>query len=531
MTAAEPDAIEGERAPSLARAGVAVLVGIALYFAGSALTFPSGVDPVPGKLALGVTGFVATCWVTGALPLAAASLVPFAFFPMLGIMPTEKVAPAYSDPVLYLFFGGFALALGMQRWGLHRRLALRVIVLVGTAPRRLVLGFMSATAVVSMFTNNTATTLMFFPIAVAVVESMRGAGCLPAAESRNFGIALMLGIAFASSIGGIATPIGTAPNMLFFSNFHDPYVKHNGAPAPTFLTWVACFLPLTIVMIPAMWILFVRVLCPVGRGTTGTGDAIRAEARALPPMGVAERRMLWLFLTAVLLWMTREDIDLGNLGRVPGWWRLLQVFGVPDSKYLGEGSVGVLVAILAFAIPVDARKGVFLLDWDSAKKMPWEVLILLGGGIAIARSFESTKLSGALANLLQPLIGNVSPFVLVLAICALMTFLTEFTSNTALAALMLPVLKSAAEAAQVDPRLLMLPATAAASLGFMMPAGTPPNAVVFGTGLVPLRRMVAIGFWMDLLGIALLTLLVWFVVIPVLGIDPKVCPEWARLPR
>jgi sodium-dependent dicarboxylate transporter 2/3/5 len=248
-------------------------------------------------------------------------------------------------------------------------------------------------------------------------------------------------------------------------------------------------------------------------------------------MGVAERRMLYLFATAIVLWMTREDIDLGNLGRVPGWWRLLQVFGVPDSKYLGEGSVGVLVAILAFAIPVDAKNRVFLLDWDSAKKMPWEVLIMLGGGIAIARSFETTGLSGALANLLQPLIGNVSPFVLVLAICALMTFLSEFASNTALAALMLPVMKSASEAAELDPRLLMLPATVAASLGFMMPAGTPPNAVVFGTGLVPLRRMVSVGFWIDLLGIVLLTLQIWFVVMPLLGIDPEICPPWARLPR
>ena len=520
-------AAEADKPPRPLLLLLGLLVAIALWAVGHQLPFARAEHREPGCRALAVTAFVCFCWLTDAMPLAASSLIPLAFFPLLGVAPTRDIAPGYSDPVLYLFFGGFALAIGMQRWGLHRRLALRVILWIGTSPRRLVLGFMCASAFISTFTNNTATTLMLFPIAAAAVENLESArGFGDQRDRDHFALNVMLGIAFGCSIGGTATPIGTAPNALFFLQFA-PYVEH-GAPNPTFVHWTLCFLPLTLVFVPLMWLLFVRVLAPVGRGDAAAGARLREQALALPPMNPGEKRMLLLFLIAVGLWMTREDLDLGEWGRVPGWWNLLRPLGIDNAGYMAEGSVGVLVAILAFLIPVDRRRGEFLLDWQSAKTMPWDVLLLLGGGMAIARAFDQSGLSKALANLLQPVIGSSSPFVLVVAVCALMVLLTEFTSNTAITSLMLPVLKSAALTAQVDPRLLMLPATVAASLGFMMPAGTPPNAIVFATGLVPLRKMMWLGLWMDLLGIVLLALTVWFLVIPIMGVSITGCPAWAQ---
>lgn len=491
-----------------------VALAVVLHALAGLLPYADGVDVGAAQMAAAVTALVAVAWLTGALALGAASLLPLVLLPLLGVMPIDQAATAYAHPIVVMYFGGFVLALGVERWGLHRRLALNIILRAGVKPGRLVLGFMVAAALLSMWLNNTSTTLLLLPIAVALVESMNRAGAISEGGQKHFAFALLIGIAYACSIGGMATPIGTPPNAIFMG-VYSPF-EEAGAEPVTFLLWLAVGLPLVVVLLPLVWLLLTKVLAPLESGVPAARGVVETEARALAPMDHAERRMLGLFILVALLWTTRDDLDLGKIGTIPGWWHL---FPVENAKAIGDGAVAVFVAILAFLVPSGRKPGQALMNWGTAKKLPWDILLLMGGGIAIARSFEVTGLAEAVGLALKPVAGGLPPLLLVPLVCVGMTLLTEVTSNTATTALLLPILASTATALGIDPLLLMLPATFSASCAFMLPIATPPNAIVFSSGMIPMGRMARTGLWINLLGVVVITLVTWLIAVPVLGID------------
>lgn len=520
LTSGEEETEQQETVFQPARFLAAVVAAAVAYSAAGLLPFEDAAQAYAGRMAAGLTALVAVCWLANVLPLAAASLLPMTLFPVFGVLPIDKTAACYAHPIIWMFFGGFVLALGIERWGLHRRIALSIILRVGAKPSRLVWGFMGAAAILSMWLNNTATTLMLLPIALALINSMSESRAVSVRGEANFAFAMLLGIAYGASIGGVGTPIGTAPNALFFSNYE---TFLSDAPPLSFLKWMALALPLVLVMTPLVGWLLTHVLAPQERGFPQAQAVLMKEARDLKPMDKAEKGMLYLFGLAAVLWTTRADVNLGSWGFIPGWWNL---FPAPSAAYIGDAAVAISVALLAFMIPSGKEDGKMLMDWKTAKTLPWEILFLIGGGIAIAESFKNTGLAGAIGNSIEPLVANYHPIVIIAMVCFIMTFLTEVTSNTAMTSLLLPVLAATAVAIDLDPRLLMLPATLSASCAFMLPIATPPNAIIFASGRIGMLRMARAGIWVNLIGVVLITLLTWFVAVPVLEIDVTGLPNW-----
>lgn len=481
----------------------------------------------PQRAVLATTVLTAVWWLAEAVPIGAASLVPAALLPLLGVMPASRAAAAYVNDLILLFLGAFLLALGMERWNLHRRLALAVVSAVGPRPRSIVLGFMLAAAFLSMWLNNTATTLMMLPIGVAVVAAVGDRqAAAGGAQTTPFGIALLLGIAYSSSVGGVVTPVGTAPNQVFLGQFQDAFP---GAPQIPFATWVIAFLPVLLLYLPVGWWLLTRVLLKVESTSNAGGDVIRAQRRALGPWSSAEVRVGSVFLAAVVLWLSRSDLDLGFVS-VPGWGALFAPAGTEPAaaaEWVSNATIALFLGVLLFVVPSGLARGERLMDWETANRMPWEVLLLLGGGFAIAAGFRASGLDAALGQLIAPGLEGLPGWAAVLLVVVVVATLTEVTSNTATTQVLLPVLASAAVAAGLDPRSTMLPATLAASCAFMLPVATPPNAVVFASKLVSMGAMARIGVWFNVLLIAIVTLVFEFWSKGVLGID-GVLPDWAR---
>ncbi len=499
--------------PRVQRVGLALgpLVFLLLLFLDGPL------EPAQRRVAA-VTGLTAIWWITSALPIGATSLLPAALFPLLGVMGGREVAPRYMHDLVFLFIGAFVIALGLERWNVHRRIALAIIARVGTRPRSLVLGFMVASAFLSLWVNNTSTTLLMLPIGVAVITSVTGKE--PGLHDP-FAISLLLGMAYSASVGGIATPVGTQPNQVFLGQFSDRYPE---APAISFGAWMLSLFPLVLLYVPAAWFLLTRVLLRVPDHGERGAEVIRAEREQLGPMTRAEKTMAAVFVTTALLWITRGGLDLG-LVRVPGWAGLL----TPDSveapgKFVTDATVATAMAVLTFLLP--AGNGERLMDWRTASKLPWEVLLLIGGGFAIAGGFQVSGLDTLLGSSLGPLLEGTSSWVMVAAVVLLMAALTEVTSNTATTAVLLPVLGQAATAAGISPLLLMLPATIAASCAFMLPVATPPNAVVFSSRRVPSSTMARVGLGVNLLMAVLVVLVFELWIRRVLGIDSGL-PAWA----
>ncbi len=504
-------------------------VAIGLVFAGlsTLLPFDAAARPTAAAAVLGVTAMTTACWLTGAMPIGAASMLPVVLLPLLGAVPMDAVVRGYGHPILWLFGGGFALAQAIEKWGLHRRLALRVVAFVGPDPRRLVLGFFLCATAISLWINNTSVALMLLPIGWAIVDRTLASELLPLPAGRNFGAAIMLAIAYGASIGGMGTPIGTAPNALFFGNYA-PLVAA-GAPTLTFLQWMVAFLPFVFALTVVFAWLLTSFVLPLPKGRLPGGAVLLTEARNLGPMSSAERRVGWLFAAAVAAWVTRADVRLADDLVLRGWASWLRPAG-QTGDFVPDGVVAVAVAVAAFLIPAGngARPGARLLDWETVRRLPFDILFLLGAGMALADAFEPCGLSRAFGALLAPLIGSVPPLVLVAVCSAVILLLSEVASNTAIAALFLPILKQGALAADLDPRLLMLPATLAASCGFMLPIATPPNTIVFASGHVRVGQMVRAGFVLDVLSIVLLVLFLWFWAFPWLSIDPGAKPTWVK---
>ncbi len=453
--------------------------------------------PQPGDLSIeawrlaAVATWMAVWWISEAIPIPATALLPIVLFPSLHIMPAGTVTAAYANHLVYLFMGGFMIAVTMERWNLHQRIALHVIHRVGTGPTRLVLGFMLATAMLSMWISNTATTMLMVTIGVAVLKQLLPNGHY---QSSPLGVALMLGIAYAASIGGIATLIGTPPNAILAGVLDQRYGFDLG-----FGAWILFASPLSMVMLLMSWVYLTRIAFPVSRvELPAAAGHIQQQLQALGRMSVPEKRVAWVFGTVAVLWISRGLID----------WSALQQ--VKDS------TIAIAGALALFVIPADWKRRTFLLDWGTAVRIPWDIIILFGGGFALAAGFSETGLTTWLARQLQVLEGVPTVFV-VLSVGLLVTFLTEVTSNTATASLLLPVVGALSQAIQLPPMVLMVTATLCASFAFMLPVATPPNAIVFSSRCIHIPQMVRAGFWMNLLGVLLITAFVylWTAVFPV----------------
>ena len=492
-------------------------LGIFLFVLIVMLPAPEGMAPAAKRMAATVV-LMGFWWIGESLPLGITALVPLVAFPMLKIMPYSTVAPNYTNHYVFLLLGGFFIAITMQRWNLHTRIALRIIKMVGTSAPRLVLGFMVASAFLSMWISNSATSMMMMPIGLALViktEELRGKN--PGATVTNFGACMMLGIAYAANIGGVGTLIGTFPNLVFAGVFENQFPD---APAITFIEWLKIGLPFIVLFVPLMWIYMVKGVLPLkGQVIENADEIIRTETAKLGKMKRGEAMILAIFVCTALLWIFRSDINLGGF-MLPGWAGILGV-----GEYVHDSTVAMAMGILCFILPVDRKRSIALLDWDHAKQTPWGILLLFGGGFAIAAGFKESGLTewvGAQLTLLQ----GVPVPVMIAIITLTMTFLTEVTSNTASTQMLLPILVATASALNINPLLLMLPATIAASCAFMLPIGTPPNAIVFASGRVSLVQMAKTGFLLNLITVIFVTLFIYFLVVPIWGIPLDAPPAW-----
>lgn len=458
----------------------------------------AGVLPRPDGLSVnayrtvGVTFIVGVWWVTEALPLGATALVPAALFPLLGIATAKEIAPSYASSFILLLLGGFLLALAVERSGVHRRIALHVLRLIGTSPPRLVLGFAVATGSLSMWISNTASTLIMMPIVLAIADRAVETG---GDRARPFVLAVLLGTGYGASIGGMGTPIGTPPNVIAMGALESQFP--NG-PELTFMSWALVAIPIVVLLIPTMWLVLTRVILKLPDLDLGAAPVIRAEIDALGPWRTIEKRSLAVFGFAAFMWMTRSGFTFSGGNAIPGWASLLELSKAPD-----DGTVAMLAAVIAFMVPSGQGPRDRLLDWATAVKAPWDLVLLFGGGIALSKGFTSTGLSQWLGDQLATL-GDAPAIVFVGGASLAATFGTEIISNTALANISMPILALTAAKVGMDPRLLLVPCALACSCAFMMPAATGPNAIVFGTGRIRIGEMVRAGFWINIVAWAVI---------------------------
>ena len=462
-----------------------------------------------GRVVLATAALMAIWWMSEAVPIPATALLPLIIFPAFGVLTSKQAATPYGDHNIFLFLGGFFIARAMERHNLHRRIAINILLAVGTAQRRIVLGFIIATAFLSMWISNTASTMIMLPIALAVVDKL--------GEKRtHFAKSLFLGIAYGASVGGIATLVGTPPNIVLAGQMRNIFPD---APPLTFASWLPVGLPVTILMIPIILWILTSVIFKLQSGKKLDREFLRKEKSSLGKMSREEKIVLWVFALVVFGWIFRKGLNLGFVS-IPGWSSLLGI-----SKYVHDSTVAMFGSMLLFILP--ARNGGRVLEWRTAVDIPWGIVLLFGGGFSLAYAFGSSGLSKWIGTNLAGL-GNLSTPLLIIAISTTMTFLTEFTSNTATATLMLPILASAAVGMSVDPRLLMIPATLSDSCAFMLPVATPPNAIVFGSGQLKIKEMVKAGILLNIAGIIVVLLVMYFIGMPALGIHTGVLPGWAK---
>ena len=428
--------------------------------------------------AIGV--LMAVWWATEAVPIAVTALLPLVVFPLLGIASIQETAAPYSNKVIYLFLGGFIVAFAMQRWDLHRRIALSVLQVVGGDGRSLIGGFMLASALISMWVMNTSTTMMLLPIAISIITVIhRSVDSLDEKARADFQYALLLGVAYGATIGGMSTLVGTAPNAMLAA-----FMQDNHGIEIDFASWMMVGLPLSIVMLPLAWLALTRFVFQVDFQTSGEGRAeLKKMKDDLGNIKVPEIRVAIVFTIMALAWITRP-----LLAQIPGL------------AALDDSSIAMAGAIALFLIPSGDKSDPFLIRWRYIEKLPWSVLILFGGGLTLAGAVNRTGLAEWLGGNLQS-VGMLPLAIIVIAVTTLIVFLTELTSNIATTATFLPVIAAIAYKSGIDPIVLTVPVTFAASCAFMLPVATPPNAIVFGSGLLTIPKMMRAGMALNIIGI------------------------------
>ncbi|QQS37284.1 MAG: SLC13/DASS family transporter [Ignavibacteriales bacterium] len=469
-------------------AAVFILVFVELDYRNPALT----------KMAA-IALLMAIWWMTEAIPLAATSLVPLILFPLTGLMKGEEIASAYINSVIFLFLGGFMLAIAMENSGLHKRIALKIITMFGASINSIILGFMFSTAFLSMWISNTATAVMMLPIAMSIIAKIEAA--FGTERTRNFSKSLMLSIAYACSIGGIATLIGTPPNLAFVKILSILFPQ---APEISFGTWMLLCLPVTIILLFFTYFLLTRVQFVSDKNLSISKNLINDEYQKLGKISFDEKSVGMVFLTTALLWIFRTELNLG-FAKIPGWSLIL-----PNPDFIDDGIIAVMMASSLFFIPSKSNEAgkSGILDSTVFSKVPWSIILLFGGGFALAKGFTSTGLSefiGAQFNGMQ----NLSPVLIVLTTAIVINFLTELTSNTATAQMILPVVASVSVAIGLNPLMLMITAALSASMAFMLPVATPPNTVVFASGKLKIIDMVKAGVILNITSVIIISLLVY----------------------
>ena len=488
------------------RPDTGIVLGPVFFLVLLLIPLPDGVAPEAMRVAA-ITALMATWWITEAIPIPATSLLPVVLFPLLGVTDGSKVTLAYGNHLVYLFMGGFFIAATVEKWDLHKRIALRTIRIVGVSPNRIILGMMLATAFLSMWISNLAATMMMVTIGMAVLHQTisqleKQSITIDARKGHyRFGTALMLGIAYAASIGGISTLVGTAPNALFAGIVEQQY-----GTTISMVDWMIFAFPLAVLMLFITWFFLTRIAYPPEISHLPGGyELINNQLRELGPVSTAEIRISIVLILVVGLWISNGLLDISVLHLVK------------------DSTIAIFGALLLFIIPADFKKREFLLDWQTAVSIPWDILILFGGGFALALGFSESGLTQVIAEQLTTFKGS-SIILIIIAVTTLVIFLTEITSNTATASIMLPIMLVLAEAMQVHPFGLMLATVISASFAFMLPVATPPNAIVFGSRYVTMPQMVTTGFWLNIIGIIVISTFVLLVLPLVWGIDLSVFP-------
>jgi len=458
------------------------ILALTVYFL---LGNTDGLDEDARRLA-GVATLMAAWWVTEAIPLAATALLPIALFPLLNILPVTDTTVRYGHKLIFLFMGGLMLGKGLERWGAHKRLALFIILVVGTGPRQIVGGIMIASAILSGFVSNTATAMMMLPIVLSI-------GVLAAGENhdtpqaKRFNVCLLLALAYGASIGGIATITGTPPN-----GFLAGFLTQEMGIEMTYARWLGMGVPLTVVMLPVSWAYLVFIAMPVKIGEIPGGRKyIRQRLDALGEMTSAEKVSVTIFGFTAIMWVTH------------GW--IEAAFDLPK---IDDATIAIIGALLMFIIPTDRTRTTRVIAWKHAESIPWGVLILFGGGLALAKAVTHTELDTFIGQQIAAF-GNPGELPLLGGVTTLIVFLTEITSNTATTSTMLPVLAAVGEGMGIDPTLLVIAAAVSASCAFMLPVATPPNAIVFASGKISIKQMALAGFGLNIICIGIITLMVW----------------------
>lgn len=497
--------------------GYGIFAGIAVFLIILFAPIDPSVLPEAAKITAAITGLMVIFWITQPIPIEATSLIPLVAFPLAGVLSPAAAAAPYADKVIFLFMGGFMIAMSMQRWGLHKRIALKIINLTGTSPSRLILGFMIATAFLSMWMSNTATAMMMIPIAIAIIATV-----LPTksykdmtGDQKAFAGCLVLGIAYAAGVGGIATLIGTPANGILVAQLAKIFPA---APPIDFFTWLEFGIPFVALMIPIIWLWLTKIAYrKMPKVLENTKDALQKEIESLGPMSRGEKNTLFVFVLVAFCWIFRATKDFGAF-TIPG---LDMIFpGIDDS------TIAILGAILLFMLPVSWKNKEFTMNWHWGVRIPWGILLLFGGGMALSAAFKASGLSQAIAEYFG-ILHAVPIVILVLILAVVVMILTEFTSNTAVANIMIPVMAGISVfALEVNPLLLMMTVAVASSLAFMLPVATPPNAIAYGTEYVEMKDMVTAGWFLNLIGILLFTFFLFTVVMAVFGMSTAL-PEWA----
>jgi len=459
-------------------------------------------DLEPGHPEVTATAAVALLmaiwWITEVINLGVTALLPLVLFPVLHIMPGKEVAPIYFNNIVLLFMGAFIVALAMERWGLHRRIGLRILAALGRSGPGIILGFMLTTSFLSMWISNTATAMIMVPIALAVIVKLEED--LGKDDLHGFTVALLLAIAYSASIGGTATLIGTPPNLAFVKIFEIYYPEME---AITFSQWMVFALPLAVLFLGITWGLILLLTGVYKQDIALDRTYFRKEYSRLGDISYEEKVVMWVFSIMAVLWITRSELQIGNV-TIPGWSNLF-----PEPGYIDDSTIAITMAFILFLIPARDSDSERVMHWRNARELPWSIILLFGGGFALAEGMKVSGLSQWIGEHLHGL-AQVSPVLIILAVATLVVFLTELTSNTATTQMILPILAGVASAIDLPPLLLMIPATLAASYAFMLPVATPPNAVVFGSKRLKVYEMARTGVFMNFLSILLILLAVYF---------------------
>ncbi len=458
---------------------------------------------------------MALLWITEAIPLAATSLIPLILFPFLSILSGEEIAGSYINSVIFLFLGGFLIAIAMESWGLHKRIALKIITIFGRTPNSIIVGFMFAAAFLSMWISNTATAVMMLPIALSVIMKMEEEFGMEL--TANFSKSLLLAIAYACSIGGLSTLIGTPPNLALVRIYK---ILYPAAPEISFGSWILLGFPIAILMLGFASLLITRVFFKVDKNIVIDRKFVYSEYKKLGNPAFEEKIVGAVFILTALLWIFRTELNLGFI-KITGW---STAFSIPS--YIDDGTVAITMAFLLFLIPSKNKKSrSSILDFKSFEKVPWSIILLFGGGFALASGFTSSGLSAYIGNQLSGL-GGYNLIIIIIVVAFTMNFLTELTSNTATTQMILPILAAVSVAIGVHPLLLMITATISASMAFMLPVATPPNTIIFASRRIKVFDMVKAGFALNITGIIIVVILVYIVGNYIF--DFNTFPDWAK---